>query len=116
MIIVLLFIFVVLQIADCFTTIYILGKNGKELNPVLAKLFDWIGVWQGLIVIKSIAIAIVLVGTKLLPIEISYWLLGLGDVIYTGVVSVSSSSSSGTGKGWGSGSLFSSVLLLNFRK
>jgi len=86
MIVALLLIFIFLQIADCFTTIYILEKNGKELNPVLAKLFDWVGVWQGLVIVKSIAIAIVLIGTKLLPIEFSYWLLGLGDVVYLGVV------------------------------
>lgn len=81
-----LLIFILLQIADCFTTIYILGKNGKELNPVLAKLFDWVGVWQGLVITKSIAIVIVLIGTKLLPVDVSYWLLGLGNAIYLGVV------------------------------
>ena len=87
MIVALLFIFILLQIADCFTTIYILGKGGKELNPVLAKIFDTVGVWQGLLIMKFFAISIVLVGTKLLPVEVSYWLLGLGIVLYTGVVS-----------------------------
>ena len=87
MIVALLFIFILLQIADCFTTIYILGKDGKELNPVLAKIFDTVGVWQGLLIMKFFAISIVLVGTKLLPVEVSYWLLGLGIVLYTGVVS-----------------------------
>ena len=32
-------IFALLQVADVFTTMRILDKGGKELNPILAKLF-----------------------------------------------------------------------------
>lgn len=45
----LLILLALLQIADGYTTSRILAKGGKELNPVMAKLFEAIGVKPTLI-------------------------------------------------------------------
>ncbi len=46
-------LFILLQYADGWTTYRILKRDGRELNPVLAKLFDQFGVFPSLIVIKG---------------------------------------------------------------
>ena len=78
MIVALLFIFILLQIADSLTTVHIL-KNGKELNPVMAWLFDKFGIPAALAVIKLIVLIAVFIAWN-------EWLtLGL-DIAYLGVV------------------------------
>lgn len=52
----LLTLFILLQYADGYTTWRILRKDGRELNPILAKLFDQFGWLPSLIVVKAIAI------------------------------------------------------------
>ena len=59
MIVALLFIFILLQIADCLTTIYILKNGGREANPLLAWLFDKVGMIPSLIAMKLITIGVV---------------------------------------------------------
>ena len=59
MIVALLFIFILLQIADCLTTIYILKNGGREANPVLAWLFNKVGMIPSLIAMKLITIGVV---------------------------------------------------------
>lgn len=50
-------LFILLQIADALTTYEIVVRmKGVELNPVLKKVFDLVGVVPGLIVSKGIVI------------------------------------------------------------
>jgi uncharacterized protein YacL len=54
---ILLGIFAALQIGDAWTTIKALSnKKGVEANPILAWLFDKIGLVTGLVLIKVVAI------------------------------------------------------------
>lgn len=77
MILLLLLLFVILQIVDSLTTIHIL-KNGKELNPVLAWLFDKIGIVTTLIIIKTLAILLVFAAwNEYLTVAIDVWYLGV---------------------------------------
>ena len=86
MIVALLFLFILLQIADCLTTVYILGKGGSEANPVMNWLFNKIGMWQTLVVIKTGVVALLLVVTKLAPEVSALLALVVCNIIYLGVV------------------------------
>lgn len=86
MIVALLFIFILLQIADCLTTIYILGKGGNEVNPMMNWLFTKIGMRETLVIIKSGVVALLLVVTKLAPEVSALMALLVCNVIYLGVV------------------------------
>jgi len=79
MIVALLFLFILLQIADCLTTVYILKQGGREINPFMNWLFGKVGILAALIGMKLIVtIALVAVWNE--------WLtLGL-DAAYLGVV------------------------------
>ena len=80
MIVALLFIFILLQIADSLTTVHILKNGGREANPLLAWLFNKVGMIPSLVVMKLLAIGAVTWAWN-------EWLtLGL-DIIYFGVVS-----------------------------
>ena len=59
MIVALLFLFILLQIADSLTTVHILKQGGREANPVLAWLFDKVGMIPSLVVMKLLAIGAV---------------------------------------------------------
>ena len=59
MIVALLFLFILLQIADCLTTVHILKQGGREANPLLAWLFDKVGMIPSLVVMKLLAIGAV---------------------------------------------------------
>lgn len=79
MIVALLFIFILLQIADCLTTVYILRQGGREANPFMKWLFDKIGIPAALIGMKLIVLIAVFIAWD-------EWLtLGL-DAAYLGVV------------------------------
>lgn len=79
MIVALLFIFILLQIADCLTTVHILKQGGREANPFMNWLFDKVGIPAALIGMKLI-VTIALVAAW------NEWLtLGL-DAVYLGVV------------------------------
>ena len=86
MLIALLFIFILLQIVDCYTTIHILGKGGKEANPILAWLFTKIGIPETLSIMKCVVIAALLVLTKLVDTTTSLWVLGICNLMYVGVI------------------------------
>ena len=45
--------FVALQIADAVTTVKILIKGGRELNPVMRWIFDRLGAFNGLAITKA---------------------------------------------------------------
>lgn len=79
MIVALLFIFILLQIADSLTTVHILKQGGREANPLMNWLFDKVGVPAALIGVKLIALIAVFVAWN-------EWLtLGL-NAAYLGVV------------------------------
>ena len=78
MIVALLFIFILLQIADCLTTVHIL-KNGEELNPFLNWAFKKIGIGATLAIIKTLASLLVVWAWN-------EWLTFGLDVFYAGVV------------------------------
>ena len=59
MIVALLFIFILFQIADCLTTVHILKQGGQEANPVLAWLFNKVGMIPSLVAMKLLAIGAV---------------------------------------------------------
>ena len=79
MIVALLFLFILLQIADCLTTVHILKQGGREANPFMNWLFDKVGILAALIGMKLIVLIAVFVAWN-------EWLtLGL-DAAYLGVV------------------------------
>ena len=51
-------ILLILQIIDTYTTYIILSTHGKELNPVLAKVFHILGVLPTLILFKTVLLVI----------------------------------------------------------
>ena len=79
MIVALLFIFILLQIADSLTTVHILKNGGREANPFLNWAFDKIGMGATLAIIKTLAVLLVFVAWN-------EWLLFGLDVFYCGVV------------------------------
>lgn len=56
---IMLIVFVLLQLGDIYTTHRILSYGGRELNPVMAKMFNWYGLLPTLIWIKVLAIGAV---------------------------------------------------------
>lgn len=78
----LLTLFILLQYADGYTTYRILKRDGRELNPILAKLFDQFGWLPSLIVIKVAAIG---AGVWLYASQQTEVLIAL-DAIYAWVV------------------------------
>ena len=79
MIIALLFIFILLQIADSLTTVHILKNGGREANPFLNWAFDKIGIGATLTIIKVAVVSIVFIAWN-------EWLLFGLNVFYVGVV------------------------------
>ena len=61
MIVALLFIFILLQIADSLTTVHILKNGGREANPFMNWLFDKIGIPAALAVMKLIVLIAVFI-------------------------------------------------------
>ncbi len=71
--------FILLQIADVYMTMRILDKGGKELNPVLAKLFAKYEPLPTLAAVKAIAIGV-------FAIADNFWLTVTFCVVYAVVV------------------------------
>jgi len=51
-------IFAALQIGDIYTTWKILSQGGRELNPIMAKLFARFGALPTLVVVKAAAVGL----------------------------------------------------------
>lgn len=50
-------LFVILQLADALTTYIVITKlNGKELNPIMRKAFDILGLIPALILLKGLIV------------------------------------------------------------
>ena len=79
MIVALLFIFILLQIADSLTTVHILKNGGREANPFMNWLFDKIGIPAALAVMKVFVIIAVFIAWD-------EWLTFGLTVAYMGVV------------------------------
>jgi hypothetical protein len=69
-----------LQIADWYTTVTILDGGGRELNPVMRKLMEWLGTEPAL-AIKGVLV--IVCGAFLLPYPAALVLL---VAVYAGVV------------------------------
>ncbi len=50
---------IALQVLDCMSTVLVLGKGGKELNPIMARLMDAMGVVPAMVAIKLLLIGFV---------------------------------------------------------
>ena len=79
MIVALLFLFILLQIADSLTTVHILKNGGREVNPFMNWLFDKIGIPTALAVMKLITLIAVFIAWN-------EWLTLSLDIAYLGVV------------------------------
>jgi hypothetical protein len=79
MAVVALAIFALLQVADVYTTMRILDKGGKELNPILNKLFAKYEPLPTLASIKALAIG-------LMALADTFWLTVAFCVVYAAVV------------------------------
>jgi len=78
-------LFILLQVADAWTTITALNLNGREANPMLNYLFRKFGVVQTLMVVKggSIIIAgLFLVGHWSLWCLVGLYVLVVGNNVY----------------------------------
>lgn len=64
-----------LQLADIVTTLKLLGKGGRELNPFLRWLFEQIGTVPALIAVKSVFMAAVYMARDIPQVEWLMWLL-----------------------------------------
>lgn len=78
MIVALLFVFILLQISDCLTTVCLLKGGGREANPILAWAFDKIGIATTLIVIKSVLVSLMFVlWNEWMTLALNVWFLGI---------------------------------------
>lgn len=78
MIVALLFVFILLQIADCLTTIYLLKGGGREVNPILAWAFDKVGIATTLVVIKGVLVSLMFVlWSEWMTLALNVWFLGI---------------------------------------
>lgn len=69
-------VFILLQIADFLTTVWILNRDGRELNPVINWVMNKLGIIPALLVVKSIAVfAVWLVDL--------FWLTSFGVIAYS---------------------------------
>jgi hypothetical protein len=57
----LLILVIALQIVDVVTTVIILRRGGRELNPVLNWLMGKVGVLNALLAVKAVLIAVLLI-------------------------------------------------------
>ena len=73
-------LFIMLQVADVWTTITGMNSGATEANPIMDKLFKKIGVVQGLVLAKCITV--ILFGLFLYET----WIMWAFVVLYAGVV------------------------------
>ena len=73
-----LYVFIVLQVLDALSTVYGMRLGHTEKNPLLAWLFEKVGVIPALLVVKTGMIALLLHYLGLYPV----WILVAGNVLY----------------------------------
>jgi len=67
--------FVILQLADIYTTKTILDDGGREINPLMAKAFEKFGVLPALVVSKIVVVGLVYVYVQSYEIVMSLLVL-----------------------------------------
>lgn len=77
----------VLQLIDAGTTVEIIKRGGKEMNPLLDKLMKKVGVIQALIVVKAAVIAFLYfigpeVSPQILAIALFLYIAVVGNNLY----------------------------------
>lgn len=73
----LLIVFAVLQALDAYTTLQILAKGGKELNPVMNWVFDKLGIVNGVVMVKCFIILLFLWAIDLIPVWVFILMIGI---------------------------------------
>ena len=63
----LIYIFIALQVLDAVSTVIALDGGGHEVNPILKKIMDKIGVIPALVLVKGAAFAFFWYYQELLP-------------------------------------------------
>jgi hypothetical protein len=76
---ILILLLILLQVADAALTVKVLSKGGRELNPIMAKLMNALGVNAALVLSKTILVVIVIV------VEPEFWLLCMLNIVYLAV-------------------------------
>lgn len=71
-----------LQAADVYTTLRIIGNGGRELNPAMAWLMRELGALSALVVSKCLMLIVVLTLLPKLPV----WFMVALIVVYVAVV------------------------------
>ncbi len=80
--IILMFLFIALQVADAATTYIILKGGGRELNPFMQVVMNFLGVVPALVTMKVLVVAVFMVYAEAIPL----WVWMLMVIIYAVVV------------------------------
>ena len=84
---ILLAVFIALQIGDAWTTMKALNKKkGVEANPILAWLFDKVGLVTGLVFVKFVAIVAMIYLVYSSPADLVTFILSILNLLYGYVV------------------------------
>lgn len=76
------FIFIALQVADAATTYIILKGGGRELNPFMQVVMNFLGLVPALVVMKALVLGVFVFYAEAIPL----WVWMLMIVIYSWVV------------------------------
>jgi amino acid transporter len=79
---ILMFLFIALQVADAATTYIILKGGGRELNPFMQVVMNFLGVVPALVVMKLLVVGVFMVYAEAIPL----WVWMLMVIIYAVVV------------------------------
>jgi hypothetical protein len=82
----LLWLLIVLQYADALTTLKILERGGKERNPILRRLFEYVGVMNGIFIAKTVVVLAFWVFAEYIPVLVFAIMCGLyAAVVYPNI-------------------------------
>ena len=76
------FIFIALQVADAATTYIILKGGGRELNPFMQVVMNFLGLVPALVVMKALVLGVFVFYAEAIPL----WAWMLMVIIYSWVV------------------------------
>lgn len=74
--------FAALQVADVWTTRGVLSRGGRELNPLMSRLFARLGFWPSVLLAKGAALVLV----WLCRDEMEGWEFAVVNLVYLAVV------------------------------
>lgn len=77
----LLWLLIVLQVVDALTTIKILEKGGRELNPAMDWIFRKIGVLEGLFIVKTLICGMCWIWMEFIPVWAFLFLIGATSLV-----------------------------------